>query len=156
MDQVKRNIGDIWKDGRDWMVQFPKGRMPFKTKKAATLFAETFKDIENLKENVIKKESKVKDFREQYQVICHSPKSKTLKEHLVLNSKGGRYYKSIESALEAVEKHKVSKLRGFTHYNGIGIEIEMDSEYVKDLKAETYSIEKRYVTDWEETKYKEI
>lgn len=26
----------------------------------------------------------------------------------------------------------------------------MDSDYVKQLKAETYSIEKRYITEWEE------
>lgn len=156
MDQIKRNVGDIWKDGKDWMVQFPKGKMPFKTEKMATLFAETLKNVENLKVDITKRESEVKGFREQYQVICHSPKSKTLKEYLVLNSNGGRYYKSIDSALEAIEKHKKTKFRGFTSYNGIGVEIEIDSEYVKELKAETYSIQKRYITEWEDTEYKGI
>lgn len=138
MDQIKKEIGEVWKEGREWLVQFPKGRMPFKTKKQALLWKEE-----------LLKESNVKNFREQYQVICHS-KIKTIQDHLVLNSNNGRYYKSIDSALEAIEKHKVSKLRGFTKYNGLGVEIEMDSDYVKQLKAETYSIEKRYITEWEE------
>lgn len=34
----KRKIGDIWKDEKDWMVQFPKGKMAFKTKKLAMVW----------------------------------------------------------------------------------------------------------------------
>ena len=37
MDQIKKEIGEVWKEGREWLVQFPKGRMPFKTKKQALL-----------------------------------------------------------------------------------------------------------------------
>lgn len=32
---MKHEIGDIWKSGNEWIVQFPKGRMHFKTKKVA-------------------------------------------------------------------------------------------------------------------------
>lgn len=146
MDQIKRQVGDVWKDGRTWMVQFPKGKMSFKTKKTAMLW----------KEELIKDSKIEKEFREQYQVICHPPKNSTLSEHLVLNKNGGRYYGSIETASAAIEKHKKDKLKSFTSYNGIGVEVEMDSDYVKQLKAETYSIQKRYITDWEDTEYKEI
>lgn len=146
MEKIKREIGEVWKEGRNWMVQFPKGKMPFKTKKAATLFSESFEDIEALK----KQSQKLAElqFREQYQAVCHQPDGK---QHLVLNKNGGRYYSTIDNAKASIEKDKQTKLRGFTtSCNGIGISVEVDSDYIKMRKAETYSIEKRYITEWEE------
>lgn len=35
MNNQKRKLGEIWKDGNKWYVQFPRGRMAFKTKKVA-------------------------------------------------------------------------------------------------------------------------
>lgn len=86
-------------------------------------------------------------FKEQYQVVCHSL---NIEPYLILNKNGGRYYKTLEKAKLAIEKHKRTKLNGFTSCNGIGIEFERDNEYIKKLKAEKYSIEKRYITEWEE------
>jgi hypothetical protein len=38
---MKRKIGEIWKEGNVWKVQFPKGRMSFKTKKIAMKWVKT-------------------------------------------------------------------------------------------------------------------
>lgn len=35
-----RKIGEIWKEGNFWRVQFPKGIMSFKTKKIAMKWVE--------------------------------------------------------------------------------------------------------------------
>jgi hypothetical protein len=37
----KHAVGEIWKDGRDWKTQLPKGVMTSTTKKRALLFADS-------------------------------------------------------------------------------------------------------------------
>lgn len=39
MKKQKRKLGEVWKDGRLWMVQFPMGRDGYKTKKLAMKWA---------------------------------------------------------------------------------------------------------------------
>ena len=49
---MKRELGEVWKDGKDWMLQCPKGRMSFKTKKVAAAWSNY------IKENIIKEGNK--------------------------------------------------------------------------------------------------
>lgn len=53
---MKRNISDVWKENGGFYVQFPKGKMFFKTKKVALKWAEQLK--KEYKENEAKENEK--------------------------------------------------------------------------------------------------
>lgn len=41
--KAKKNLGEIWKEGRDWKIQLPRGIHTTKTKKEAKRFAASVK-----------------------------------------------------------------------------------------------------------------
>jgi len=47
---MKRELGEIWKEGRFWKVQFPKGILTYKTKKWAKKAAEVVIPLREKKE----------------------------------------------------------------------------------------------------------
>ena len=47
---MKKEIGDIWKDKNEWIVQFPKGRLNFKTKRVALQWQKFLKNTKKIKE----------------------------------------------------------------------------------------------------------
>lgn len=44
---MKRKVGEIWKEGNTWRVQFEKGIMSFKTKKVAMKWVEVLRSDNN-------------------------------------------------------------------------------------------------------------
>ena len=44
---MKRKVGDIWKEGNFWRVQFEKGIMSFRTKKVAMKWVKSLRSGNN-------------------------------------------------------------------------------------------------------------
>lgn len=43
MEKIKHEIGDMWKDGKTWMVKFPHMAISFKVKKYALAWSKQLK-----------------------------------------------------------------------------------------------------------------
>jgi rubrerythrin len=77
--KVKRDIGEMWKDGKEWVVQFPKGILAFNRKGTALQWQAEILKMEKLKnENAEVEEVKNK--------ICPRCNVNELHEEDVMNS----------------------------------------------------------------------
>ena len=92
--------------------------------------------------------------KEEYQVLFQrgfeEKQNKWLNGGWIYLSK--RYFATQEEAIKCRDLilEKENKDNSTIVVNGIGIEIERDSEEIDDIKLKRIKIEKRQVTEWEE------